>query len=50
MGYLAQVFTQLVEWMTELFEMITNQPILLLGLGIFALGAVIGLARRLIGS
>lgn len=50
MTVLGTVFDQLVGWMTNMFTVITGQPILLLGLGIFALGAVIGLARRLIGS
>lgn len=50
METLTTVFTQVVTWMTTLLTTITGNPILLLGIAIFAVGAAIGLARRLIGA
>lgn len=46
---LATIFTQLMTWVSSLVTTIANQPLLLLPVGIFAAGAVIGLASRLIG-
>ena len=45
---LGTVFTQIGTWMTAMVTTITSSPILLVGLGIFVFGAVIGLAYRLI--
>ena len=45
---LGTVFTQLGTWMSAMVSTITSSPILLVGLGIFVFGAVIGLAYRLI--
>ena len=46
---LTAVFTQFTTWMTSLVGTISSEPILLLPIGIFCVGAVIGLASRLIG-
>ena len=46
---LATIFTQIMTWMTSLVTTISANPLLLLPVGIFAAGAVIGLASRLIG-
>lgn len=45
---LGTVFTQIMTWIGSAFGTITGQPLLLLGLGIFVAGAVIGLVYRLI--
>ena len=45
---LGTVFTQIGTWMTSMVATITSEPLLLLSVGIFATGAVIGLATRLI--
>lgn len=52
LGTLGTVFTQFTTWMGSMVETITGEgnEILLLSVGIFAAGAVIGLARRLIGG
>lgn len=50
MTNLGTVFTQVISWMSEIVTVITSSPILLIGLGIFCVGAVIGLAQRLIHS
>lgn len=49
---LGTIFTQFTNWMTSMVTTITadGNEILLLAVGIFAVGAVIGLARRLIGG
>lgn len=49
---LGTLFTQFTTWMTDMVSTITasGNEILLLAVGIFAVGAVIGLARRLIGG
>lgn len=49
---LGTLFTQFTSWMTDMVSTITasGNEILLLAVGIFAVGAVIGLARRLIGG
>ena len=47
---LVTVFTQIMTWMTSLVSTITSQPLLLIPVGIFVVGAVIGLAKRLIGA
>lgn len=45
---LGTVFTQVTSWLGDIVDTITGAPILLVGLGIFVVGAVIGLAYRLI--
>lgn len=45
---LGTVFTQVTNWLGNIVGTITGSPILLVGLGIFVTGAVIGLAYRLI--
>ena len=47
---LATIFTQVMAWMTSLVNTIVATPILLIPVGIFCVGAVIGLAKRLIGA
>lgn len=49
---LGTLFSQFTDWMTDMVSTITasGNEILLLAVGIFAVGAVIGLARRLIGG
>ena len=49
METLATLFTQIMTWVTSLVTTISGQPLLLLPVGIFIVGAVIGLASRLIG-
>ena len=46
---LGEIFTQLMSWVGSLVTTIASQPLLLLPVGIFVVGAVIGLAGRLIG-
>ena len=46
---LGTIFTQIMTWMGSLVNTITSKPILLIPVGIFVVGAVIGLASRLIG-
>ncbi len=46
---LGQIFTQVMSWVGNLVTTIAGQPLLLLPVGIFVVGAVIGLAGRLIG-
>lgn len=48
---LATIFTQLMSWVSSLLTTITAQgnEILLIPVGIFVVGAVIGLCSRLIG-
>lgn len=48
MENLSTVFTQIGTWLTSIVSVITGNPILLIGLGIFVFGAVISLAYRLI--
>lgn len=45
---LGTVFTQITSWVTSIVSTITASPVLLIGLGIFVVGAIIGLAYRLI--
>ena len=45
---LSTLFQTLTGWMQTIVSTITSSPILMLGLGIFVVGAVIGLAYRLI--
>lgn len=42
------VFTQLMTWVGNLVTTISGSPLLLIPVGIFVAGAVIGLGRRLI--
>lgn len=46
---LGTIFTQVMTWVSSLVSTIASEPLLLLPVGIFAVGAVIGLAGRLIG-
>lgn len=46
---LGTIFTQVMTWVGSLVTTIASQPLLLLPVGIFVVGAVIGLAGRLIG-
>lgn len=46
---LGTIFTQVMTWVSTLVTTIASQPLLLLPVGIFCVGAVIGLAGRLIG-
>lgn len=46
---LTAIFTQIMTWMGTLVTTISSSPLLLLPVGIFTVGAVIGLASRLIG-
>lgn len=46
---LGTIFTQLMTWVGSLVTTIASQPLLLLPVGIFIAGGVIGLASRLIG-
>lgn len=48
MTNLGTLFGKLTEWMGDIVDTITSSPLLMLGLGIFVVGAVIGLAYRLI--
>ena len=45
---LAAVFSQLMTWLGSLVTTIAENPLLLISVGIFVTGAVIGLAYRLI--
>lgn len=47
---LATIFTQIMTWMTSLVNTIVSTPLLLIPVGVFCVGAVIGLAKRLIGA
>lgn len=49
MEALGTIFTQIMTWVGSLVTTISSQPLLLLPVGIFVVGAVIGLAGRLIG-
>ena len=44
----SSVFTQLMAWIGKLVTTIASYPLLLVSLGVFVAGAVIGLAVRLI--
>ena len=46
---LGTIFQQIMTWVGNLVTTIADQPLLLLPVGIFVVGAVIGLAGRLIG-
>lgn len=48
MTSLGTVFTQFMTWIGELYNIIVSHPILMLTLGIFCVGAAIGLIFRLI--
>lgn len=49
MTSLGTIFTQIMTWVGSLVTTISSEPLLLLPVGIFVVGAVIGLASRLIG-
>lgn len=46
---LGTVYTQLMTWMATIVSTISSTPLLLLPVGIFVAGAMIGLAKRFIG-
>lgn len=46
---LGTVFTKIASWVGEMVGVIASTPLLLLPVGIFAFGAVIGLSQRFIG-
>lgn len=48
MTSLGTIFTQFMTWMQELYNVIVAHPIMMLTLGIFVVGAAIGLIFRLI--
>lgn len=48
MTNLSTLFTTITGWMASIVSTITSSPLLMLGLGVFVVGAVIGLAYRLI--
>lgn len=52
MQSLGTIFATFTGWMSDMVDTITasGNEILLLAVGIFVVGAVIGLARRLIGG
>ena len=45
---LGTVFTQITSWVQSIVSTITSSPVLMIGLGIFVVGGVIGLGYRLI--
>lgn len=45
---LGTLWTQITSWIGEVVSTITSHPLLMVGLGIFVVGATIGLAQRLI--
>ena len=45
---LGTVFAQITTWVKDIVTTITASPVLMVGLGIFVVGAIIGLAYRLI--
>lgn len=49
MTSLGTIFNQIMTWVGSLVTTISSEPLLLLPVGIFVVGAVIGLASRLIG-
>lgn len=49
MTTLGSIFTQVMTWLGSLVSTIASNELLLLPVGIFVVGAVIGLASRLIG-
>lgn len=49
LGSVGTVFTQFGTWIGNLVGVIADEPLLLIPVGIFCFGAVIGLAKRLIG-
>ena len=48
MTNLGTLFTTITGWIASIVSTITSSPVLMLTLGIFVVGAVIGLAYRLI--
>lgn len=46
---LGTVYTQLMSWIGTVVTTIASEPLLLLPVGIFITGAVIGLSKRFIG-
>ena len=50
METLGTVITEIMGYMSEMITTISSQPLLLISVGIFLVGAAIGLAKRLIGA
>lgn len=50
MEALQTIFSQFMTWMGTLVNTIVSTPLLLIPVGVFCVGAVIGLAKRLIGA
>lgn len=48
MTALATAFTQITTWMGSMVSVISSDPLYMLSLAIFAVGAIIGLGYRLI--
>lgn len=49
METLGGIFTQFMTWMTTIVTTIASNEILMLGIGVWVVGAAIGLGRRIIG-
>lgn len=49
METLGSIFTQFMTWMGTIVTTISSNELLMLGIGIWVVGAAIGLARRIIG-
>lgn len=47
---LGELFTQFSTWMGSIVTTMTSNVIFLLPLGVFCVGAAIGLAKRIIGN
>lgn len=48
MTTLGTTFTQLLEWVTEMLGVVFSNPVLVIGLAIFVVGAVIALVYRMV--
>lgn len=46
---LGTVFTQILTWAKDFLTFVSGEPILLIGLAIFCVGASIGIVRRMLG-
>jgi len=43
------VFSQFITWIPTVFNLFMTTPILLLPLGVFVIGAIVGLFKRFVG-
>lgn len=48
MTTLGTTFTQLLEWVTEMLGVVFSNPVLVIGLAIFVVGAVVALVYRMV--